>query len=89
MPNRRRHASALATACGNSGPHDMQLDRQMVGSRPVNFRCALMQQLQNQLLGFFEVAGQKFALRAFKPQAERQRVVPSPVFVVEQVHAGR
>ncbi len=70
-------------------PHDMQLDRQVVGSRLVNFRCASMQQLHNQLLAFFKVTAQKFALRAFEPQAERQRVVPSPVFVVEQVHAGR
>jgi hypothetical protein len=41
------------------------------------------------LLGFFEVAAQKLALRAFEPQAERQLVLAAPVPFVQQRHAGR
>jgi len=48
----------------------MEQDLQVVNGRVVDFRRPALQQLPNQLLGFFEVARQKLALRAFEPQAE-------------------
>ena len=59
----------------------MQMDLQTVDGRLIERRSSALQQLHNQLLGFFEVTAQKLALRAFEPQAERQLVAgcPSPV----------
>src|ERR1700691_5199863 len=56
----------------------MEPDLQLVDGRLVDFRRSALQQLHNQLLGFFEVTAQKLALRAFEPQAERQLVLAAP-----------
>ena len=69
--------------------HDMELDLEMIDGRLVDFRRPALQQLHNHLLGLFEVAGQKLALRAFEPQAEHQFVLAAPVAFVQQRHAGR
>ena len=63
--------------------HDMELDLQAVGGRDVDVRRPAPQQLPNQLLGLLEVTGQKLALRAFEPQAERQLVLAAPVPFVQ------
>ncbi len=69
--------------------HDMKLELHAVDGRLVDFRGAALQQPHDQLLGFSEVTAQKLALRAFEPQAERQRVLAAPVPFVQQRHAGR
>jgi hypothetical protein len=66
--------------------HDMEPDLQVVDGRLVDFRRSALQQLHNQLLGFFEVTAQKLALRSFEPQAEHQLVLAVPVSIVEQGH---
>jgi hypothetical protein len=47
-----------------------------------------LQQLQNQWLGFFEVAGQKPSLRARSSHAEHQLILAALGLIVEQGHAG-
>ncbi len=48
----------------------MEQHVQVVDGRLVNFRCLALDQLRNQLLGYFEVSAEKLALRAFEPQRE-------------------
>ena len=50
--------------------HGMEQDLQVVDGRLVDFRCLALDQLRNQLLGYFEVSAEKLALRAFEAQRE-------------------
>jgi hypothetical protein len=69
--------------------HNMQIDLQAGGVRELHGRSSALEQLHNQLVGFFEITAQDLALRAFEPQAECQLMVAAPVPFVQQCHAGR
>ena len=48
----------------------MKQDLQTIDGRLIDLRSLVLQQLRDQLLGFFEVTAQKLALRAFEPHVE-------------------